>query len=94
MASENINDHELMDLLDLSNSEVEEWIPDTDEEWGVTDEEDDHEPNHQERSHAPDHATDPDVRRLADIGPTTLMPTFEPVRELASNFQFYTPGRT
>ncbi|GFO49253.1 hypothetical protein PoB_007575800 [Plakobranchus ocellatus] len=50
MASENIKDHKFLDLLDLSDSEVEEWIPDTDEEWAVTDEEDDPEPNHQERS--------------------------------------------
>ncbi|GFN99980.1 hypothetical protein PoB_002648600 [Plakobranchus ocellatus] len=49
MASENIKDHEVLDLLDFSDSEVEEWIPDTDEEWAVTDEEDDPEPNHQER---------------------------------------------
>ncbi|GFN94637.1 hypothetical protein PoB_002114300 [Plakobranchus ocellatus] len=50
MASENIKDHEVLDLLDLSDSEVEEWIPDTDEEWDATDEDDDPEPNHQERS--------------------------------------------
>ncbi|GFN84486.1 hypothetical protein PoB_001099200 [Plakobranchus ocellatus] len=49
MASENIKDHKVLDLLDLSDSEVEEWIPDTDEEWAVTDEEDDPEPIHQER---------------------------------------------
>ncbi|GFO15032.1 craniofacial development protein 2-like [Plakobranchus ocellatus] len=41
--------HKFLDLLDLSDAEVEEWIPDTDEEWAVTDEEDDPEPNHQER---------------------------------------------
>ncbi|GFO04521.1 hypothetical protein PoB_003102600 [Plakobranchus ocellatus] len=56
MASENIKDHKFLDLLDLSDSEVEEWIPDTDEEWAVTDEEDDPEPNHQERSR-PESAT-------------------------------------
>ncbi|GFN91855.1 hypothetical protein PoB_001836100 [Plakobranchus ocellatus] len=68
MASENIKDHEVLDLLDLSDSEVEEWIPDSDEEWAVTDEEDDPEPNHQERSNVPwsnshvaDHAPDLDV---------------------------------
>ncbi|GFO35637.1 hypothetical protein PoB_006214200 [Plakobranchus ocellatus] len=33
-----------------SYPEVEEWIPDTDEEWAATNEEDDPEPNHQERS--------------------------------------------
>ncbi|GFO31667.1 hypothetical protein PoB_005817200 [Plakobranchus ocellatus] len=49
MDSENIKDHEVLDLLDLSDSEVDEWIPDSDEEWAVTDEEDDPEPNHQER---------------------------------------------
>ncbi|GFO22134.1 hypothetical protein PoB_004863900 [Plakobranchus ocellatus] len=49
MASENIKDHQFLDLLDLSDLEVEEWIPDTDEEWAVTNEEDDPEPNHQER---------------------------------------------
>ncbi|GFN74514.1 hypothetical protein PoB_000102000 [Plakobranchus ocellatus] len=49
MASQNIKDHEVLDLLDLSDLEVEEWIPDTDEEWDVTDEEDDPEPNHHEK---------------------------------------------
>ncbi|GFO29603.1 hypothetical protein PoB_005610800 [Plakobranchus ocellatus] len=49
MASENINDHEVLSLWDLSDSEEDEWIPDTDEEWDVTDEEDDPEPNREER---------------------------------------------
>ncbi|GFO25568.1 hypothetical protein PoB_005207300 [Plakobranchus ocellatus] len=67
MASENIKNHKFLDFLHLSDSEVEEWIPDTDEEWAVTDEEDDPEPNHQERSNVPwnghvaDHAPDLDV---------------------------------
>ncbi|GFN78484.1 hypothetical protein PoB_000499000 [Plakobranchus ocellatus] len=45
MTSENIKDHKFLDLLDLSDSEVEEWIPDTDEEWAVTNEEDYPEPS-------------------------------------------------
>ncbi|GFN78628.1 hypothetical protein PoB_000513400 [Plakobranchus ocellatus] len=53
MASENIKDHKVLDLLDLSDSEVEEWIPDTHKEWDVTDEKDDPEPTHQERSNVP-----------------------------------------
>ncbi|GFO03258.1 hypothetical protein PoB_002976300 [Plakobranchus ocellatus] len=84
MASENIKDHEVLDSLDLSDLEVEEWIPNTDEEWDITDEEDNPEPNYQERSNVPwktSHAPDPDVRRLADIGPTTPVPNFEPVRK-------------
>ncbi|GFO41250.1 hypothetical protein PoB_006775500 [Plakobranchus ocellatus] len=68
MASENIKDHKFLDFLDLSDSEIEEWIPDTDEEWAVTNEEADPEPNHPERSNVPwnnshvtDHAPDLDV---------------------------------
>ncbi|GFO04209.1 nedd4-binding 2 2-like protein [Plakobranchus ocellatus] len=37
-------------------------------------------------SHAPDHAPDPDVRRLADIGPTTPVPNFAPVRGAGLQF--------
>ncbi|GFO04565.1 hypothetical protein PoB_003107000 [Plakobranchus ocellatus] len=57
MASENIKDHKFLDLLDLSDSEVEEWIPNTHEEWDVTDEEDDPEHTHQERSVWDDRST-------------------------------------
>ncbi|GFN80389.1 hypothetical protein PoB_000689500 [Plakobranchus ocellatus] len=84
MTSENIKDHEVLDILDLSESEVEEWIPDTDEEWDVDNEKDNPEPNHQERSNVPwnnSHVPDPDVRRLADIGPTVPGPNFEPMTE-------------
>ncbi|GFN92192.1 hypothetical protein PoB_001869800 [Plakobranchus ocellatus] len=75
----------------MSDLEVGEWIPDTDEERHFTDEENHPDPpSEKNNSHAPD----PDVPKLADIGPTIPVPNFEQSLELVSNFHIYTPGWT
>ncbi|GFS27077.1 hypothetical protein ElyMa_001738800 [Elysia marginata] len=78
MASANIKDDEVYGLLDLSDSDVSDWIPD-DEELDLERPDDEEEPQPDEPTQSQSNAPDNGTPRPKDGGPTTSVP-FKPER--------------